>query len=313
VSVTTDPTASTPRWAVSAGTAITGLQAVSCPSTQLCVAVAGGAALISTDPGATRPHWTTATLDSAPFVSVSCASAALCVAANLAGVAEISTNPTAAHPHWTTPAQAGGGGTLSVSCPSVLQCVLVGARDVRVLTYPAMTTPLFSAPATIAGPSEGLTGVSCPSITSCIAIDNEGNALSGSATGPLHPPAASTSQITAAITKDIVPSGRQARIPALRTHHEYRVSATAPTAGRLTIAWFATERPPRRHSPRPGILLATGTATLSATTASPITIRLTGRGDRLLRHSRQIKLTARGTFARPGHASLVVTQTFTLR
>ena len=116
------------------------LNAVSCPSTGLCVAVdAVGNAVISTAPfsGGT---WTVTPIDAGHDLDgVSCApGSATCVAVDFGGRFISATNPSGGTGAWT-PAAADGGHIVSgISCASATLCVAVDdVGDIVTSTSPA--------------------------------------------------------------------------------------------------------------------------------------------------------------------------------
>jgi hypothetical protein len=157
------------------------LQAISCPTAELCVAVdSAGRAVIGTRTGATTAYswsWSTPfTIDGAGEpTAVSCASTALCVAVDGSGNVIVGTDPTSAGPgSWSKFAIAGAGKLTSVSCASTALCVAVDDEGNVLSSTRPTTAGTWSAPASIA---KELTSVSCASTVLCVAVDGEGNAL----------------------------------------------------------------------------------------------------------------------------------------
>ena len=184
----TDPTAVTPTWV---GANIDGregeadfLSAVSCVSTELCVAIdLNSDPLISTDPTAATPTWSApADIDEVGIIeSISCPSTSLCVAVDDHGHAVTSTNLAAAAPIWRVATIDNASPqppllTSGVSCPSTSLCVAVDDRGRAVIsTDPTAATPTWTVPAAI--DSTGLLAVSCPSTSLCVAVDEAGRAV----------------------------------------------------------------------------------------------------------------------------------------
>jgi hypothetical protein len=61
------------------------------------------------------------------------------------------------------------------------------------------------------------------------------------------------------------------------------------------------------------VLVGAGQRTFSAAGTATVKIKLTATGKRLLKHAKQFKLTAKGTFTPPGKAPVTTTRTFVLR
>lgn len=165
------------------------LDAVSCPSAALCVAIDPGSFVAWQNPGGGQPAWTSTSEPSSPCPSgaggtscplpltdVSCASVSFCAAVNgneafcgsaPCGYVMTSTDP--AEGAWTSAALPDV--PLSgVSCPSTALCVAVGG-DVVVTSSSGWTaTPMSSAGT--------LTAVSCASASLCVAINAVGDVLS---------------------------------------------------------------------------------------------------------------------------------------
>jgi hypothetical protein len=134
------------------------------------------------------------------------------------------------------------------------------------------------------------------------------SAIYGTTTG-----AVSGVQLAAALRRQLVPSGKAAKIPALLKHGGLSMPFTALTPGTLTIGWY--ELPPGAKlakKVRP-VLVASGKRTFSAAGAGTVAVKLTSAGKRLLRHARRVKLVAKGAFVSSGNASAVVMRGLALR
>jgi hypothetical protein len=172
------------------------MSGLSCPSTKLCVALAGEDIATSTNPTVRRPAWApTAVAYSLPpegsFGSISCPSASLCVAVDDRGDAVTTKDPAGPGSSWKFAKV----GLTGISCPSTTLCVSTNGNN-----YAATST----APATgrsswhlwqvyfpglsQGGPSGGtaieptpgpysapLVGVKCLSTKLCIACDQAGD------------------------------------------------------------------------------------------------------------------------------------------
>jgi hypothetical protein len=187
VDVSEDPTGGAGAWKMSnvnvAGTGATHLTGVSCPSTFLCVAVAGqgsggsaGRILTTTDP--ISGNWTTTQLDSSlDFTGVSCGTPSLCVAVAGEGRIALSSNPTGGASAWNVVAAPGGAGDLDgVDCNSALLCAAGNATG-NILTSTDPTAPGAVWDEAKAGETALITGISCPPASGCVAVDNNGDVL----------------------------------------------------------------------------------------------------------------------------------------
>ncbi len=169
-----DPTAGAMSWRQAVISAEP-LNAVSCASAGLCVAVDfGGGVSISTDPTGGSSAWRRESVDVGhSFRPVACASTSLCVVFDDEGRIVTSTDPGAAKPAWSTPAVVDPNRIVSgVSCPSDLLCVAVDLAG-AVLTSSAPSDPSQWSATPVIDPA-GFTGVSCPSPQLCVAVDQDG-------------------------------------------------------------------------------------------------------------------------------------------
>jgi hypothetical protein len=155
------------------------LNAISCPSESLCVAVDGaGNALTTLDPTALAPTWTSGQIANGQQLSaVSCASLTLCVAVGAGGEASISTNPSAGAASWSHAVIDPEGTLMGVSCPSPSLCVAVDEQG-RVLTTTSPGSPGAGwSVSKIDAPANHLQSVSCSGSSSCVAVDGVGGAF----------------------------------------------------------------------------------------------------------------------------------------
>ncbi len=166
------------------------VDALSCPSTSLCVVVdQEGNILASSDPTVATPTWTHSVTSRAgeplPVLSVDCLSNTLCYAGEFGGVL-VSRNAGAATPIWTPLEISGSNYLQQVSCPTSSLCVAVEQDDGLAL---ASTEPTSAAAWMSAGidASDDLTGLSCASEKLCIAFDNAGNLLTSTDPAALDP------------------------------------------------------------------------------------------------------------------------------
>jgi hypothetical protein len=106
------------------------LEAISCGSRTLCLAVVGGqqnggpgGMWRSTDPAARRPRWALAVPDPNQQFAIACHRRGLCVATDSAGMVTMSVHPASAHPAWQTRRVDATNVMSAISCPTVRLCV----------------------------------------------------------------------------------------------------------------------------------------------------------------------------------------------
>jgi hypothetical protein len=188
VATSTNPTGGAAAWSASRIAIPELLEAISCPSTNLCVAggvpnvgTSGASIVTSTDPTGGASAWTATTglFDNA-IVSVSCPSTNLCVAGSgPAGNLLSSTNPTGGASAWTAVAGPTTGPESALSCASANLCIAgIYSGSLITSTNPTGGAGAWSvAPIPITG---WLSTISCPSTTLCVAGDNAGDILTSS-------------------------------------------------------------------------------------------------------------------------------------
>jgi hypothetical protein len=119
---------------------------------------------------------------------------------------------------------------------------------------------------------------------------------------------------TAALISGLIPSGKTSKIAALLKSGVFSVEFKALEAGKAVIDWY--EVPPgaklAKTKAKP-ILVASGQFTFEAPGSAKLKIKLTPAGKALLKHAKQLKLTAMGVFTPTGKAPLMRVKTFTLK
>jgi alpha-tubulin suppressor-like RCC1 family protein len=136
------------------------------------------------------------------------------------------------------------------------------------------------------------------------------------ATAISHPAAIPTvAQIKAGLLAQLGIKGKSAKIAALLKSKSYSYSFKALSAGTLVINWYFL--PPGAHlakkaKPKP-VLFAAGKLSFKAPGTKKITIKLTGKGQKLLKHRNSIKLTAKGSFTPTGKAAVTAKKGLTLK
>lgn len=157
----------------------TTLDAVSCPSVSLCVAVGSdginnnGGGLVSTTTNPAGGAWSSATPAIVTMLSVSCPSISLCVAVGGDEVAT-STDPSGGAGAWTPAAVPDAfNGLTAVSCPSVSLCVALDENgDVLTSIDPTGGTGAWTKTTERIGASDD--ALSCPLSSLCVAGDDFG-------------------------------------------------------------------------------------------------------------------------------------------
>jgi hypothetical protein len=168
------------------------VQGVSCPSTNLCVAVTDqGNIYSSTQPTGPASAWKVNPIEegggNTHLEGVSCPSASLCVAVsggrNPRGLANsgkvfTSTNPAGGAPAWRATQLNGPPNLRAVSCGSPSLCVAVGAEG-RIVTStdPTGGASAWNAVGEPGGPG-ALGGISCVAAALCVSGNESGNLLS---------------------------------------------------------------------------------------------------------------------------------------
>jgi hypothetical protein len=194
-----NPTAGAKYWshatridpATEPGGGYAGFSAISCPSTQLCVAVdndVDGQVAYTTDPGGPASDWKLTTIGSGVILdAISCPTASLCVI----GGSEryYSTDPTGGASAWTEIGSLDGASSMfaSFSCDGITLCVGVGYGNAGT-GLAAGTSTLATAGGTWTGsyvgndppsPDTGLVdSVACPARNFCVAVDGASDAYS---------------------------------------------------------------------------------------------------------------------------------------
>jgi hypothetical protein len=122
-------------------------------------------------------------------------------------------------------------------------------------------------------------------------------------------------QIATLLGRELTPSGKAAKIAALLKSGVFPISFKALQTGTAVINWYQV--PPgaklaNKAKPKP-VLVASGQRSFSAAGTATIKIKLTAAGKRLLKHAKQLKLTAKGTFTPTGKTPITATKVFVLK
>jgi hypothetical protein len=109
-------------------------------------------------------------------------------------------------------------------------------------------------------------------------------------------------------------SGNVARITRLLKNDTLNMSLHALTAGKAVIDWYEDHPSARGASvPLRRTLVAVGKLTFPVPSTATLKLKLTAEGRRLLKHAKQLRLTAKGTFAAVGIAPIASTYTFLIK
>jgi hypothetical protein len=122
-------------------------------------------------------------------------------------------------------------------------------------------------------------------------------------------------QIETLLKQQLTPSGPLAQIATLLKSGVFSAPFRAPQAGTAVISWYQV--PPgaklaKKTKPKP-VLVASGQRSFSGAGTAKIKIKLTAAGRRLLKHAKQLKLTAKGTFTPTGKRPITTTKVFVLK
>jgi hypothetical protein len=164
----TDPTAGPGAWVSSEGTSP---QYISCPTTLVCVGVAGEI-IYAADPSAPTVTWTAVYTDAGAghgLNGISCPTVTLCVAVDEAGNAITSTDPAGGAGAWSAADIDGTDGLAGISCPSASLCVATDyVGHALTSTNPAGGAGAWQSYTAAADP--GIPSVTCASATLCYGI-----------------------------------------------------------------------------------------------------------------------------------------------
>jgi len=123
---------------------------------------------------------------------------------------------------------------------------------------------------------------------------------------------ASAAELKRLLASLLAPTGKDANIRALLEHGDYPRAFGALSAGQLTISWYLVPKGAHLAAARP-TLVARGHVSFAAPGAAKLLIRLTASGRALLKHAKQLKLTAHGMIAALDGSSVSATKSFMLK
>jgi hypothetical protein len=153
-------------------------EAVSCPTTGLCVAVdLAGDVITSTNPTGGASAWTATRIDEAKDLeSISCPTTAFCAATDFSGNIFTSTNPTGGASAWHGVNTGHHENLGSISCPTTGFCTALSLGS-EVFTSTEPTGPAGAWHSAVVDTGNRLTGVDCPTTGLCVAVDAKGRVL----------------------------------------------------------------------------------------------------------------------------------------
>lgn len=222
-----------------------------------------------------------------------------------ASAATATVTGTSAQVSWTAPADNGG---LPVSGYTVVANDLTAAgRGGQAQALPGVATTAGFSNLT---PGDSYTFTVTP-------VSLLGGGLSSTTTAVTVPvpappsqrlPTLSTQQLTAALYSLLAPTGPASRLKTLRGTHRYTFAWTPPEAGTVTIRWYA-KTGKRRH--RKSRLIASGSATAASTAPISVPVKLNGRGRRLIKLGKRVRVSATIEFV-SGTVTVSARHTFTL-
>ena len=130
-----------------------------------------------------------------------------------------------------------------------------------------------------------------------------------SATSNTLGPAISLAQIEALVARGLVPRGSAAHIKALLKKRGYPFSLSLPTTGKLSITWY--KQPKRRRGRK--IAVAKLSVSLRSIAKTPLVVKLTSAGERLLKKAKSFKVLANASFTPTGAAIVRASAKFKLK
>jgi subtilisin-like proprotein convertase family protein len=148
-----------------------------------------------------------------------------------------------------------------------------------------------------------------------ISAGSPGDNSGGGSSGGSGTASVSSAQIAALLARQLTPSGEAAKIATLLRRDGFTVAFKALAAGTALIDWY--EIPPgaklAQNTKAKPVLVASGRRTFAAAGTATIKIKLTAAGKSVLKHTKQLKLTALGTFTTGPKVPIRATETFVLK
>ena len=279
------------------------LTSLACPSPTLCVAASDqGKLFVSRNPIGGARTWRAFRLWNprkyvSDAIALACPSIALCVGADFQGHIFTSINPARGPAAWRVTGLGATHPLGGISCPFISLCVApaLDSSDLPTNTVYISRNPTGgrSAWSTQQIPMQ-LGALACATRTRCLGIGGEN--ISTASVQPIS----IAREIRPRLRQDLAPPKTQDLIACLLRRTGCRYTARAPTAGTLTVSWYVNRS-----------LIARGATTFNLAGTSPITLKLTRRGRRLLSHRHGLSLSAAGSFTPIATAALHARRTLT--
>jgi hypothetical protein len=292
------------------------LVSVSCPAAWFCVAVDTVGNTVTYNGGT----WSApAKIDTTGFTSVSCTSPTLCTAFDDNGDA---LTYTATATPLTQPVRPSNSSAPSVSGTAKVGRTLSSSTGGWSGTHPISyayqwqrCNPTCSAIARATTSRYTLTAADQGAkVRVAVTASNlAGSAQATSArVGPVPAAGPSRGSILSLLSKILGPHGKLARIAAILKHHGFTFSFKAPSGGQLQVSWYLVPKGANIAAAKP-VLAARGKVRFKKAGTVKITVNLTAKGKSLLKLSRKLKLTAKGTYTPTGQKPVSKLKTFTLQ
>lgn len=182
VFTTNNPVGGSSAWQSSDIDGTSAVNAVSCVSPALCVAVdSSGNTVTSANPTGGSSTWNAQNIDgSTAILSMDCPTVSLCLAGDDAGNILTSTDPAGGSSAWSAAKVDGQPDAIvAISCAGVSLCVAAGgAGNIFTSTDPTGGPSAWSETTVDKAPGGEILSVACPAATLCVAGDDLGNVLS---------------------------------------------------------------------------------------------------------------------------------------
>jgi hypothetical protein len=325
--VSTNPAAATPAWsAPQSGVGVT----LACATASFCMGTLGPDTSFSTDP-ASPGEWTPqqALPDNGRLTGLSCAAPELCAAVDDSGRALLRVAPPAntAPPTLSGTAAVGqtltaGDGSWTVLPAVARQWERCDAGGNACAAIDGATGSAFAVSASDAGHTlrvreTAANGGGRTDATSAISgvVPAPPVAPAGvpTSTVPTTPaaitPTISRATLRARLLRALTPKRAAAKLRTLVKRGGFVSSFAAPSAGRLVLRWYT--RPRNRKAK--AVLLATSVTRITRAGTTKPKLKLTKAGKRLLRKSKRITITAKGSFTAPRAAAVTASRTLKLK
>jgi hypothetical protein len=250
------------------------LMGVSCPSASLCVAADFTGNILQTSTPTASAPWPSDYSGGGgaqSLWSVSCPTLGFCATVDGSSGNDFTWNPAAgSHPAaHRLPIDAFG-----VWCSSASLCLAAGEDPHGVAELVGSTNPGARTPRWNVTDFGDINDVSCPTPSLCLAVDDQGQVMSG----------VTVASLTSTLRRHAIGS-RVPRIGSLVHNGGYRFRLAAQLAGAVQIKWEAE-----------GTVLATGTAQFTSPQTRTVALRLTPAGRTLLKHASRFTLMAIATY-----------------